>query len=172
MAKVTKCTECGKSIEYKTNPPKRCTECKNKKAEASRKRRETQITPSKWKKETLLFHTLASIFNKHDSVFNGYYSWLKSPKGEPMQLDWYCPSLQVAFELQGKQHYTYSPYFHKSKNAFKYLQQCDKLKAEACAARHIILITVKYDKVISKNYIIARLKECAPHILGALSLDK
>lgn len=156
--KITRCIECGGEIEYKTNKPKRCKKCKEKRGTRARKKNVKSKPFIKWKKETQMFHMLSSLFNA-PCVMNGYYSNLRSPKGEPMQLDWYCPDCKVAYEYQGRQHYEYSSYFHKSKTAFKYLQECDRLKAELCEKNGIILIPIKYDKRLTERYLLLKLKE-------------
>jgi hypothetical protein len=161
--KTTKCTVCGAEIEYKTKPPLRCDKCKEVKGKKARKKSGGgHPNFSKWKKETQMFYMLNQIFAKQDIVLNGYYTWLPSPKGEPMQLDWFCPKLGIAYEYQGRQHYEYSPYFHKSKKVFKYLQECDALKKELCEKHGITLIHIRYDKNLTTRYLLLKLEEANP----------
>ena len=68
--------------------------------------------------------------------------WLKSKGGYVMELDGYCPSLKLAFEHQGKQHYDEIAYFHETEG--KYAQQLDrdKDKKALCQKKGIVLIGV------------------------------
>jgi hypothetical protein len=59
-------------------------------------------------------------------------------------LDIYIPSLSLAIEIQGGQHYEYSSFFHKSKLDFLKAQQRDRNKAEWCSLNNITLITLPY----------------------------
>ena len=166
--KTTRCITCNKDIAYKTNKPKRCNACKNEKGTKARKNRKGGARPfTKWKKETQMFRLLQEIFNT-DSIMNGYYSWLESPKGEAMQLDWFCPKYSVAFEYNGRQHYEYSTYFHKSKKAFKYLQECDKLKHEICKDKGVVLVPIRYDKSLTKRYLLLKLEESDKKLYNSL----
>jgi len=166
MPKITHCKGCGKEISYQTKPPQYCAECKTKTTTKHKK------GPFKWKKEAHLFHILGELCKNYECIYNGYYSWLVSPKGEPMQLDWYCPELKVAVELQGRQHYEYSNYFHKSKRAFRYLQECDALKVVQCTEHGVKLIIVKYDNTITKEYMLTKLREQIPDIEKVIGLDQ
>ena len=97
--KVTKCIECGGELFYKTNPPKRCEKCKNarakKKGNNNRKRKKRNPDFSK---EFAMFTILDEIFKGETYIRNGYYSFLISPKGQPMQLDIYYPDRKLALE--------------------------------------------------------------------------
>lgn len=99
--KTTECIDCNKIIEYKTNKPKRCTECKEnrarKKGKANRKNNK-KSSYAQWSKEYTMFQILDELMPEELYVRNGYYSFLISPKGEPMQLDIYYPERKLAFE--------------------------------------------------------------------------
>ncbi len=78
-----RCIICGQGTEGKSYY---CRQCKK------------DTSTSVWKKEVVMFNTLDNMFFPHDTIRNGYYSWLISPKNLPMQLDWFCPALNLAFE--------------------------------------------------------------------------
>lgn len=154
--KTTTCTECGIDVTYTTNRPKRCGACREK--------REQRFTPQKRKpirskKEGLMQKVLNDLLPEAEYVDNGYYSWLPSPKGSPLQLDRYYPKLKIAFEFNGQQHYKYNPYMHQSVQAFEYLQKCDEKKARECEKRGVTLISIKYTKTITKEYLLKRLEQ-------------
>lgn len=102
---------------------------------------------------------LNEIMPDADYIDNGYYSWLLSPKDAPLQLDRFYPELNLAFEFNGRQHYEFNPYMHKNQEAFEYLQRCDRKKRRDCRRRGVKLITIKYTKKITKEYLIRRFKE-------------
>lgn len=99
------------------------------------------------------------ILPEADYIDNGYYSWMLSPKGSPLQLDRYYPDLKLAFEYNGRQHYEYNSYMHKDEAAFEYLQRCDLKKRRDCRRKGITLITVKYTKKVTSEYLLKRLYE-------------
>ena len=61
-------------------------------------------------------------------------SFLKSPKKRSMELDGYCPDLQMAFEYQGEQHYVANSYFNRLTGGFAEQVDRDRLKAQQCDA--------------------------------------
>lgn len=84
-------------------------------------------------------------------------SWLKNPKtGRNLELDLYNEQLKLAVEVQGRQHYVYTPYYHKSYQDFKDQQERDRLKNELCRKRGIRLIYVPYT-ISNNNYKIKQL---------------
>ena len=99
MVKTTKCIVCGTNVEYTTKKPKWCSECKINKNEIRRPTGASKKAPkSKWKSEAYMFKVLNELMPTTQYCINGYYSFLRSPKGEPMQLDWYSYELGLAFE--------------------------------------------------------------------------
>ena len=64
--------------------------------------------------------------------------------GKPMELDGYAPSLGVAFEYQGEQHYHYNPFFHENVELFEQGQAYDERKRRLCRRRGIVLLEIPY----------------------------
>ncbi len=155
--KTSKCSHCNKDITYKTKPPIRCKACWKKYHSNNKTKRKKKWT-HKGSKEALMFKVLNDMFPKDEYINNGYYSWLISPRGAPMQLDRYYPDLKIAFELQGIQHYEHTTYYHKTLSSFKYLQECDIIKKDTCEKRGITLIEIRYDEDISDNLIQTKLE--------------
>ena len=92
MEKKTKpCASCGKPVPYTTKPIKYCANCRK----PTKKRYKHKAKGSNG--ERGLF-ALLDKFIRADYVNNGYYSFLRSPKGAPLQLDRYYPDLKLAFE--------------------------------------------------------------------------
>ena len=70
--------------------------------------------------------------------------WLRSKRGGQMEFDGYAPSLGLAFEYHGEQHYARSPFFHRGPRAFKQRQQDDEQKRRLCRRRKVTLLEVPY----------------------------
>ncbi len=71
-------------------------------------------------------------------------SWLVNPKtGHKMELDFYCKELKLAIEINGRQHYEYIPYFHKTKENFKKQLERDKAKKKICSREGVHLIEIQ-----------------------------
>ena len=51
-----------------------------------------------------------------------------------MELDGYCPDLQLAFEYQGVQHHVANSYFNLLSGGFDAQLERDRLKAQQCDA--------------------------------------
>ena len=73
-------------------------------------------------------------------------SWLRNPKTHRLlELDFYCKELNLAIEVNGQQHYFYTPHFHESEEKFQAQVERDKLKQTICANRGVKLIIIRYD---------------------------
>lgn len=64
--------------------------------------------------------------------------------GYNLELDCYNPTLRLAVEYNGVQHYKYTPYFHKNKEAFMNQKYRDEMKRDRCRANRVMLIEVPY----------------------------
>ena len=158
--KATICEKCNADVQYTTNKPKLCKSCRAEKEARFAKAKKGKTTkPFRSKKEGQMQKLLNEILPDEDYIDNGYYSWMMSPKNSPLQLDRFYPNLGVAFEYNGRQHYEYNAYMHSSREAFEYLRKCDVRKKRECRKTGIALITIKYTKEITKEYLINRLRE-------------
>lgn len=77
-----------------------------------------------------------------------------------LELDSYCPELNLAVEYNGQQHYKYVPYFHKNKEAFYNQKYRDELKRRTCRDYGVNLIEVPYTVKVGeiRGYLIKNLK--------------
>jgi hypothetical protein len=66
-------------------------------------------------------------------------------KKSVLYLDFFIPSVKMGVEVHGEQHYTYTPFFHKSKVGFLRSQARDRTKAEWCKINQIDLVVLKYN---------------------------
>lgn len=78
-----------------------------------------------------------------------------------LELDCYEPSLRLACEYNGQQHYKYVPYFHKNRESFYNQKYRDELKERMCRDNNIHLISVPYTIKINniEEYIVHNLKK-------------
>lgn len=61
-----------------------------------------------------------------------------------LYLDFYIPSLKMAFEVHGEQHYEYCPFFHKSKADFLKAKARDEDKIEWCNLNDIQIVVLNF----------------------------
>jgi hypothetical protein len=139
--KTTTCKKCGKVVEYTTKKPGYCKE--HSPASVYRKPKRAPI-PQRSKLEFRIQMFVRELFPDRPVIFGGYYSWLPSPKGYPMQLDVfvYGNKPHFAIEVEGQQHDT-KQYF-QTEEEFQYLQKCDKLKEEILRTKGIKLFKVPH----------------------------
>ena len=65
-------------------------------------------------------------------------------KRSVLYLDFFIPNIRKAVEVHGRQHYEYTPFFHKSKADFILARGRDEDKIEGCELNNIEIITLKY----------------------------
>jgi very-short-patch-repair endonuclease len=73
--------------------------------------------------------------------------------------DIYIPSLNLAIEYDGEQHFKFIPFFHKTIEKFHEQQQRDILKNKLLKENHINLIRIKYNEEISYENIINKINQ-------------
>lgn len=151
---TTTCKKCGKQVTYKTKKPDYCKECnpsKFYKKPKVPKRSKLEFQVQRWVKE---------LFPNRPFISGGYYSWLPSPKGYPMQLDIFIygsKGSNIAIEVDGIQH-TERQYFQSQKD-FDYQRECDKDKEWMCKSKGIIYIKIKDTECKSKEDFISILEK-------------
>lgn len=96
--------------------------------------------------QSTLFNYLKILIRYNDVLINYRPDWLFG-----MELDFYFPELNIAFEFQGHQHYAPS----KKYGSCKEQKQRDKRKRKICDERKISLVTVdaselEYTRLIFK----------------------
>ena len=65
-------------------------------------------------------------------------------KKSALFVDFFLLNLMLAVEIHGKQHYEYTPFFHKSKIGYLHSIERDKIKKQWCDLNNIQLIVLKY----------------------------
>jgi len=94
------------------------------------------------KYETECKNILQKIFNKQFIQIRP--DFLKWKYNKNLELDMFNQELNLALEYQGRQHYNYIPFFHKSINDFYEQVERDNYKKNICEQIGINLITVPY----------------------------
>jgi len=77
-----------------------------------------------------------------------------------LEIDCYNDDLKIGIEYNGIQHYKYSPFFHKNKEAFYNQKYRDYMKRDLCEKNGILLIEVPYTVQVEdiENFLIEKLQ--------------
>ncbi|MGZ4861303.1 MAG: hypothetical protein ACXV2E_00715 [Halobacteriota archaeon] len=100
-----------------------------------------------WVSETILYQIVTRIVVEQEVLRHHRAEWL-----EGLELDVFVPSLNLAFEYQGQQHFHPVEVWGGSK-ALQDLQERDKRKAKLCVSHGIDLIAIEYTEPLAENYI-------------------
>lgn len=101
--------------------------------------------------ETLLANTVAKIYP--DSIREHSPSWLGKQR-----LDIYIPSLKIALEYNGEQHY-YPIEFFGGKKGFEETKARDIRKRQLCQENHVTVIDWKYTEKITETAVNQRIED-------------
>ena len=88
-------------------------------------------------------------------------NFLRNVNGQNLELDIYNDELKIAVEYNGRQHYEYVPYFHRTRESFNNQKQRDFIKRLLCEKHGIFLIEVPYNVKINdiEPYILSELEK-------------
>ena len=114
----------------------------------------------KFEKEGINFEKWRAIYgqNYYESICRFYFKsifkarfptqspeWLKNPKtGRLMHLDGYNKVLNMAFELNGPQHYEFTRPYHKTSKDLYDQQDRDNFKVIKCKEKKVLLFIISY----------------------------
>lgn len=80
--------------------------------------------------------------------------------GYRLFFDGYFAGLNLLVEVQGKQHYVYIPYWHKTREVFAAMQTRDAAKQQQALALGFRMLTIRYDEPYTDvSYLRGRLRE-------------
>jgi hypothetical protein len=68
--------------------------------------------------------------------------WLISQNSTKLELDFYIEELNIAFEIQGGQHFFFVPFFHGDKEGYEKRKAYDAEKRNLCDGRGVRLIEI------------------------------
>jgi very-short-patch-repair endonuclease len=70
-----------------------------------------------------------------------------------LYLDFYLPTLKLAFEYDGEQHAAYSSHFHGNRQGFEHSKLRDRLKDSWCRDNGVTLIRINHKEQVTKDLI-------------------
>ena len=82
-------------------------------------------------------------FGKYGLIENTRPHWLVSSRGERLELDFFIDKLSIAIEVQGKQHFEFTPVFHKTCYDFEEQLRRDTEKQRTCERLGITLLYIE-----------------------------
>ena len=85
---------------------------------------------------------LDSAFPEYNVKENHRPEWLLSSNLTRLELDYYIDELKIGFEIQGRQHYEYTPYFHANYEAFEQRKLYDQEKRDLCYGNGVRLVEI------------------------------
>jgi len=119
----------------------------------------SRYTQKKYHKtETVLVKLLEQIYGKTNEITSYHPLWAESPKGVLYEFDVYIKGTNLLIEYNGRQHYEYVPFFHKTKKRFFLQKRRDLLKQQLASSHGHKVITFKYDEPITRNHVYNKMK--------------
>ena len=81
--------------------------------------------------------------------------------GHALEIDCYNEGLKLGCEYHGRQHYEYTPFMHRSRDAFRNQQYRDQIKRDKCRELGIKLISVPYTVSLEsiEGFIVSKLEK-------------
>ena len=122
---------------------------------------EYSIPENKWKSEQLMFQLIAEMFPNNPVYYQYRADFLRHGKSQ-LSYDVFIPSLRLAFEYQGKQHFQPVDFFG-GKDSFERQKQRDKQKLNLSIENHITLVYINYWDDLNVHLIQQKIEE-AQHI--------
>jgi len=104
-----------------------------------------------WVSEMQLYNLVKTVFT--EAQLHATPEWLK-----PQHLDVFVPSKKLAFEYQGKQHLEPIEFFG-GQESFENTVKRDRLKAQKCEAKGILLISWLYTEPIDQPILMEKLRQ-------------
>lgn len=98
--------------------------------------------------------------------------WLVNDDGARLELDFYIEELDTAIEVQGNQHFEYTPFFHSDPGGFERQLQRDLMKRRICIQLGIWLIEVKDETTAWQAVLAIKGHEEAPRPVNILATDE
>ena len=102
--------------------------------------------------ETIIASILSSL--NEEFIEQKTFEWLKNPETNHMlYCDFYIEKLNTVIEYNGRQHYEFIPYFHKSIEEFESDKKRDELKKKLLNDNNIKVISIPYYEKLTIEYL-------------------
>lgn len=96
--------------------------------------------------QQLTYDLLREYLPLDDITENSRPDWLITEEGKRLELDFLLKPYHIAIEVQGKQHFLYNPFFHKSKDGFGEQLASDEYKRRICEERGIRFFIIETEE--------------------------
>lgn len=97
-----------------------------------------------------------TYLNKTNIDYHRQFTFPDLPK---RFFDFYIPSLNLAIEFDGQQHYEFIPFFHRTQENFEERKRIDKEKNQYCLDKKIKLLRIPYAEIDNLNNILKEIFE-------------
>lgn len=88
------------------------------------------------------YKRLKYYFPDIEILENHHPRWLENPDGTLLELDFYLLVLNLAIEVQGEQHFKFTPLFHKDYEDFTKQLKRDEVKRATCLFYEVRLVEI------------------------------
>lgn len=90
-----------------------------------------------------------------DTILEHTWDWLINDQtSRCMYVDFYIPSINIAIEYDGEQHFCFSPFLHGDEETFKAAIYRDQLKDSLLAQHNIPLIRFTYKHKLTESFVL------------------
>ena len=124
---------------------------RNKRKEIYTEIVEKGLSTNKWVSEQKAYMIVKLLFP--DAIYQYTADWLKE-----QSLDIFIPSINIAIEYQGLQHYRAIDFFG-GEVAFEKTKKRDEIKRKKCSEQGVILIEWKFNEPLSEEFIKSKIED-------------
>jgi len=110
------------------------------------------------KTEIELTKILEDKFGKGNVVTGFHPKWAVGEKGVLLEFDILIKNKNILIEYNGRQHYTHTKFFHKTRREFVEQKLRDRAKRRMAADNGYVFITFRYDEPIFKDYVLKKIE--------------
>ena len=89
---------------------------------------------------------IENILKNNDIIYEAHYNFKDCSYKRVLPFDFYIPERNICIEYDGKQHYKFIKYYHKTYDKFEEQQLKDNIKTKYCEENNIQLIRIPYWK--------------------------
>lgn len=110
------------------------------------------------KNEIRLTKIIEAYYGTSNVVTSFHPSWAVSPRQVLYEYDILIKDKKILIEYNGRQHYEFTPFFHKYERNFVKQKQRDRCKIRLAKENGFKLIIFKYDEPMFKDYVLNKLE--------------